>query len=213
MIDFNTLPQAGLQNLLQPHIVPVSGTWYRAIQLKFTATALQYQHTRAQSSRFGAGTPATLAHPLLYFTENQHVALLEVSAIFSPPGSGTIVANPGNAWAVLNVIVSLSNIADLTSSLAQQTLQTTAQELTGDWVGYQLRALPGASVAVPTGAAPTQELGAALHGLPSLQGFLTLSAKAPERKNLVIFPDKIHPLTRDFIQFIDPATSKVHKLP
>src|SRR5205085_10806665 len=115
---------------------------------------------------------------------NHNVILLEVLAVFSPPGSIITVASPGLAWAVLNVTVSLSQIADLTGVLAQQALETTAQELTGDWIGYQLRALPGASIASPTGIAPTQELGAALYGVPNLQGFLTLSAKAAERRNL-----------------------------
>lgn len=220
MIDFTTLPPHGLQTLLNPpqpgglsHIKPVSGIWYRAIQLKFMTTALQYKHTRIQTSRFGAGTPTAPAHSLLYFAENQHVALLEVLAVFSPPGSAITLANPSLAWATLNVTVKLSQVADLTSVAVQQALQTTAQELTGDWIGYQLRTLPSASVTAPIGIAPTQELGAALYGMKSLQGFLIPSAKAPERKNLVIFPNRISAYPADFVQFVDPATSIIHRIP
>jgi hypothetical protein len=213
MLDFKNLPKGALRNLLAPYTVPLSGTWYRAIQLKFTATALQYNHTGAQTSRFAAGTSAKPIHQTLYFAENQQVALLEVGAIFSPPGSGTVVANPAAAWAVLNVTVSLNTIVDLTNNQAQQDLETTAQELTGDWIGYQLRGLPGASATTPVGIAPTQALGRALYRIPRLQGFLTLSAKAPERVNLVIYPSKIKTHAKSFIQFTDPATGKIHKIP
>ena len=80
-------------------------------------------------------------------------------------------------------------------------------------MGYQLRAMPGATVTSPTGNAPTQELGAALHQTPSLQGALTLSARAPDRLNLVIFPAKITSSAQGLIQFIDPMTGKSHRIP
>ncbi|MGH9842288.1 MAG: RES family NAD+ phosphorylase [Blastocatellia bacterium] len=213
MIDFSKLSQNALQNLLAPYTKPLSGTWYRAIQLKFIATALQYAHTGTQTSRFGAGTPAAPAHQLLYLAENQQLALLEVGAFFSPPGSGTIVPNPANAWAVLNVTVTLSNLADLTDPNAQQVLETTAQELTGDWIGYQLRALPGATIKTPTGIAPTQELGAQLYGIPGFEGFLTVSAKSPDRKNLVIYPNKIRTPSQSSVSFSHPHTGVVHSIP
>ncbi len=45
-----------------------------------------------------------------------------------------------------------------------------------------------------------------------LQGFLTISAKAPDRKNLVIFPDKLK-APSDKIEFTDPATGIIHQIP
>lgn len=213
MIDFNKLSPNALQNRLTSYTKPLSGTWYRAIQLKFIATALQYAHTGTQTSRFGAGTTASPAHQLLYLAENQQQALLEVGAFFSPPGTGTVVPNPANAWAVLNVTVTLGRIADLTDHNAQQTLETTAQELTGDWIGYQLRALPGATIKTPIGIAPTQELGAWLYGIPGLEGFLTVSAKSPDRKNLVIYPSKIQTSVQSSVSFAHPSTGIVHSIP
>jgi hypothetical protein len=44
---------------------------------------------------------------------------------------------------VLNVDVQLQAVADLTQESQQQLLETTAQELTGDWRGYQQRSVTG----------------------------------------------------------------------
>jgi hypothetical protein len=91
---------------------------------------------------------------------------------------------------VLNVDVQLQTVADLTQESQQQLLETTAQELTGDWRGYQQRS-PATSVSQPVGVAPTQSLGAALFAVPGLEGFRTLSAKLPYYSNLVIFPPEV----------------------
>jgi hypothetical protein len=213
MINFKSITLTALQKLLAPYTNPLIGTWYRAIQLKFTPTALQYSHTATESSRFGSGIAAKPAYPLLYLAENHQVSLLEVQAILGSPGSGVVVSNPRSAWAILNVAVNLHEVADLTDLSAQAGLKTSAQELTGDWVGYKLRGRSGATITAPVGNAPTQELGATLYRFPKLQGFLTISAKAPDRKNLVIFPDKIKTHAKSFIQFTDPATGKIHKIP
>jgi len=72
----------------------------------------------------------------------------------------------------------------------QSLLGTTAQELTGDWMGYQQRNST-MSVSQPIGTAPTQELGTALFAVAGLEGFRTVSAKAPYCSNLVVFPQKL----------------------
>ncbi len=46
---------------------------------------------------------------------------------------------------------------------------------------------------LPSGfPAPTHELGAALHNVPDLEGFETISATVPHQRILVVFPDKLH---------------------
>ena len=86
-------------------------------------------------------------------------------------------------------------MADLTAVASQNLLATTAQELTGDWEGYQLRS-PRTSVSEPVGLAPTQELGAAIYDVPDLEGFRTPSARVPYAMNLVVFPEKLQPGSR-----------------
>jgi hypothetical protein len=62
--------------------------------------------------------------------------------------------------------------------------------LTGDWRGYAQRSF-ATSVSVPTGDAPTQELGAALFADPNIEGFLTVSAKVPYCPSLAIFVEHL----------------------
>lgn len=118
--------------------------------------------------------------------------------------------HPQGTYATLNVSVSLQYVADLTAPASQSLLDTTAQELTGDWRGYRHRG-PGTSVQTPTGMAPTQELGAALHGVPRLEGFKSLSAKAPYHRVLAIFPQKLLPGSQ--VSWFNPQTGKQESLP
>ena len=136
------------------------------------------------------------------------VALFEVQALFgSPTQPGGVVANQRQPWTVINVQVQLQDVADLTQVSQQTLLATTAQELTGDWYGYQQRSAL-TSVSQPVGTAPTQALGAALFAVSGLEGFLTLSARLPYHRNLVVFPQKLRPGSR--IVFADPATRQQH---
>lgn len=196
-----------------PYLQPLNGVWYRGINLKYVASALQFSHSSSITSRFHHATHFPNSYPLLYLAENHEVALKEVNAQFNPPGSKLVVPNPHGSWAILNVSVALTAVLDLTDANGQQVLRTTFQELTGDWKGYDLRRDPAASVRATGQAAPTQELGRSLYDCAGLLGFLTISAKAPERKTLVIFPDKIKTPVDGKIAFTDPATGVVHQIP
>ena len=54
-----------------------------------------------------------------------------------PAIPGGAVSNPTFTPVILNVTVVLREVADLSTAAAQASLDITAQELTGDWVGYQ----------------------------------------------------------------------------
>ena len=198
-------------NLAYCYRLPVrreKGVWYRALQLRFLSSAASTAYTKKISSRFNVGKGANPQYRILYLAENQQVALFEVQALFgSPMTPGGIVAQPRSAWAVLNLPVDLQQVADLTAAVQHgpKKLETSAQELTGDWRGYQLRSL-ATSITGPTGVAPTQELGAALYAVPDLEGFRTYSAKLPDQMVLVVFPDKLQ--AGSFVEFIDPATGQ-----
>jgi hypothetical protein len=164
-------------------------------------------------SRFNIGSAASPQFEILYLAENHMVALFEVQALLgSPLSSGGIVPHPRRAWTILNVAVNLQNVVDLTDPAAQGALNLnmSAQELTGDWRGYQLRSSLS-SVKGPVGKAPTQELGEALYAVPGVEGFRSLSAKLSDQMALVVFPQKLQP--GSFIQFSDPATGKTHSIP
>lgn len=190
---------------------PESGTvWFRSIQLQHLATALGTSHTKTIPSRFNVGVPAAPQYEILYLAENHMVALFEVQALLgSPLSPGGVVPQPRRAWTILNVNVNLQSVVDLTDPAAQAALSTSAQELTGDWRGYQLRG-PHSSVTAPAGSAPTQDLGAALFGVAGVEGFRTLSAKLPDQMVLGVFPQKLLPGSS--IRFWEPASRQIHTI-
>jgi hypothetical protein len=190
---------------------PENQVWFRAIQPQYWQTALATAHTTRVPSRYSPATNASPAFPVLYLAEDHPVALWEVGALLgsAQPG-GLYVPNPRQAWLLLNVQVALHAVADLTDPREQHRLATTAQELTGDWRSYQIRS-PMTAVSGPGGLAPTQLLGAALHAVPGLEGFRTVSAKLPTHRNLVVFPDMLRPGSQ--ILFTDPATGQTATIP
>lgn len=95
-------------------------------------------------------------------------------------------------FAVVHVKVVRQRVADLTRVSQQDLIERTAQELTGDWRGYQHRTAARASVQEPVGTAPTQDLGQALLTTAGIDAFRTLSAKLAYPRNLLLFPEKMY---------------------
>jgi hypothetical protein len=196
---------------------PERGVWYRAVPLRFLASALATAHTATVRSRFNAG-PLLAAHDrfeIAYLAGTHFVALSECGATFGVPwGAGGLVSNPHLAVVILNVTVQLQTVCDLTdwsSGGSQDLLKTNAQELTGDWDGWHARGvLVSAPVAGPTGPAPTQDLGLALKK-QGVEGFLAISAKVPTERNLVVLPQNLGPAS--FVEFRDPTGSLLHRIP
>lgn len=188
---------------------PVAGVWYRCIPPQFWKSSLLTRQTTKVHSRFNAGPLSNPKFEILYLCENPALALEEVEAQFYTR-AGQIVANPAQSWLVMNVQVSLQSVADIADVVAQRLLRKNAQELTGDWQGYQTRR-SYSSVPAPQGVAPTQQLGQALFAVRRLEGFQTVSAKRPDHKSLVIFPQKLLPGSS--LRFVDPISNKVHLIP
>jgi len=94
-----------------------------------------------------------------------------------------------SGWRTFRIDVRLDRVADLRGPAERLKVETTVQELTGDWRGYGYRTPASPISSVPP--APTQRLGAALYANTSCQGFLTPSAKNPSYPNLVVFPDRV----------------------
>lgn len=89
-------------------------------------------------------------------------------------------------------------------------LQTSAQELTGDWQGYQHRR-PQDIVNQSVGAAPTQALGQVLFTTPGVEAFRAVSAKVPNRMTLVVFPGKL--AQGSWLKVYDPNGKVIERIP
>jgi RES domain-containing protein len=191
-------------------VQPENRVWFRAIQPQHWPSALATGHSRRIPSRYSPATSSKPGFPILYLSEDHQVALFEVGALLgSPLPGGLYVPNPWQAWIILNVQVTLQAVADLTNVSEQNKLQTTAQELTGDWRGYYLRH-PQVSVSRPTGLAPTQSLGREIHRLKRFEGFRAVSARVPTHLNLVVFPNRLR--RGSTIIFTNPKTKKTFSI-
>jgi RES domain-containing protein len=182
--------------------ISVRGTWYRAVDPRFLATALSTSHTPTTPSRFSPGRPGAPAFEILYLAENPMVAMFEARALFgSPTTPGGVVPHPARPLVTLPILVSLTAVADLTDAGEAASVDTNAQELTGDWRSYANRMPPVSPPAPHSGVPPTHSLGHALHTLVAKhQGLISFSATLPEYKILAVFPDRLKP-PADYMQY------------
>lgn len=187
--------------------IPHSGTWYRAVAPRFLSTAISTTHSKTIASRFSPASPGNPGFEILYLAENHLVAMFEAQALFgSPLTPGGVVPHPTASLVSLAIQVQLTSVVDISDPSQATLVDTNAQELTGDWRGYQQRG-PGTSVTGPTGRAPTQEFGAHLFArCPDVQGFLTLSARLPYYRILAIFTRRLNAGT-DYVRYTitDPS--------
>lgn len=160
---------------------PRTGTWFRAIRLKHWGTRLFTVRSRTTSSRFSQPSAVSPGHRMLYLGENHQVVLYEVEALFGP--SNAVVPNPAGSWVLMSLGIVLNCVIDLSVPAQQSVINTNDQELTGNW---------SSNAAI----APTQRLGAALHGLPGVEGAIFPSSKIGGGRNLFIFVDKLHATSR-----------------
>jgi RES domain-containing protein len=179
---------------------PLSGTWYRALELQFLKTPLSTKHTKKYAGRYTPGSRVRKPFSVLYLCENQVLTLREVEAIYGALDPGRIVPDPHRAWAVINVAVELQAVVDLTDPAQLKLLDVSVAELTGVWDWYNRKNL----------LAPTQQLGLALFNVPQIEGFLSPSAKSPDEKNLNVFPANLR--KGSHIRFRDPLAGKLRTL-
>jgi hypothetical protein len=187
------------------------GTWHRAVHATYVHQPLAFQHTSTTPGRFNPGSSQRPAIPVLYLTQTPLVAQFEVGALLGSPLRGQAFApNPNpQHWTIIPVDVRL-RVADLSRAGQRRLIETTAQELTGDWRSYYLRN-PNPALNPPHWTnIPTQRLGSALYGVRGLDGFIVHSAKAPVLRNLVVFPDKLR--AGSFVRCINPTTGQTHQI-
>lgn len=169
---------------------PVRGTWYRAVQARWASTPLAHAHTATQPGRFNSGSAERPGVEAIYLTDDPRVALIEVREVIGsglPGQPSTPNPNP-RAWTVYPVSVELLSVADLTRDEQLQLVDTSVQELTGDWLGYYHR--PQHRDAPPPyfTHVPTQQLAVALYQTGQFEGLVSYSAVDPRHRNLIVFP-------------------------
>ena len=192
---------------------PENAVWYRLVLPGHFPTALSSAHTKKARSRFNAGS---LLDPVdqfaaLYFAEDPIVAQFEVGAVLGSLTPGGHIPHPRQStFVTMAVRIILRDVIDLTEvTNTHLPLGTNAQELTGDWRGYEQRT-PRTSVSEPTGIAPTQHLGKALFATGT-EGFRAISAKIPYTKTLTVFTDNLQ--SGSSLVFLDQSGGTVHKIP
>jgi RES domain len=134
---------------------PQTGTWFRALNLRHWKTRLNTDHSRISRSRFSYASASAPLYRTLYLGENHQVAIYEVGALLGNPNAP--LSSPKGTWVLMSLQVTLYHVADLCDPTQQKLIATNDQELTGAWANS-------------SGAAPTQQLGAALHAVPLLEG-------------------------------------------
>lgn len=187
-----------------------TGTWYRALPPVHWTAPLSTGHTTTVTSRFSAAHPRRPGFEILYLAETSVVALFEINALLGYL-YGAHVPNPAAFFTVLTVQVRLRQVADLTLGPERRKVATSVQELTGDWRGYKLRDITTSPMDPYPPHVPTHRLGDALYNVPDLEGFLTYSAKVPDRKNLVLFPQKLDPASR--VVCFDSSGNQIQRIP
>lgn len=140
------------------------------------------------------------------------VALFEARSLFGTTYTpGAVVSNPVAPSRIpIAVQVPLQAVVDLTDTANLNLVETSSQELTGDWEHYQSR-FAAALPRLAPGTAPTQQLGLALSQVTGLEGFLTLSVPAKPYRNLIVYRDNLRP--NSYIRTIDPLTGQALTIP
>jgi RES domain len=200
----------------------VIGTWQHAAStnrpgraLRVTARGLASPAAYAPT-RFNPGNLLSPGFETLYLALGRDTALFEKRALFGDPYDprGRFIPGPkmSNA-AVIDVDVDLRTVVDLTNLGIHALLQTTAQELTGDWKGYELRGQtgPGFVLTAPTGVAPIQMLGWELFNEPHIEGIKVISAMKAVTCCLVVFTHKLQ--RPGSLSWHDPNTNRRESYP
>lgn len=172
-----------------PTITLTRRTWYRAVPIAHAGTPLG---TGAAVSRF---CPVAAGYHLIYLAADPTTALLEVQALVRSTHLPRPLPVALRKYVVFPITVDGIQVVDFRDAGARTPIQTTVQELTGNWRDYpNLQpngAWPGVRVRSYRTDAPTQELGAQLQTIHRVAGFLSASAHKATRSNLVIFPKKV----------------------
>ncbi len=202
-----------LSHIAHLHSRSIRGTWIRALHPRHLANPLGTAHTSAHATRFNPGTAADPAFEILYLAENATVALFEVQALLGSayPGAAFVPNPVGGPWTLIDVQVKLQAVVDFTLLTSRNRIETSVQEMTGDWRAYALRKpnrLRGGSHGSDV---PTQKMGRRLERIRGIEGFLSYSTRVATRRIPMIFPHNLLPGSH--LRYRDPTTGNWITLP
>jgi RES domain-containing protein len=140
-------------------------------------------------------TPAG-GYDSIYLAYDPITAFIEVSALILLPGGPVPVRSA--PWVVISVNGIINHILE-TDAVTQTALNTTVQEMTGNW----------ATLLNP----PTQMLGHLAYNSRRICGIKYGSAKHAGGLNLVLFPDRISEGAGDSLEVYDPHGNLGQRLP
>lgn len=202
-------------------LIDVEGIWFHAYTTGRAGRALRgtprgsLRPSGFPRTRFNPGDLVDPNFETLYLALDPETALFEKRAWLGNPYGGPSERLPSETFArtaVLTSEVSLRSVVDLTDPTVQTLLETTAQELTGDWAGYERRGAEDSAITVrrPIGMAPTQQLGWELFSKAGIQGIKTISAQVPTTCSIVVFTHKLPPGS---LTWHDPNTGRWESYP
>ncbi len=180
----------------QPRIV-MHGPWYRAVAFDHlpkpppgppAGRPIQPLWPGGASLRGARLTPPAVGVPglpSLYLAQDEMTPLLEVTGVLKPPRSP--VALVFEPQVLMTVDGSLTDILDVTDPSVQAALETSTQELTGNWALQQADYLAGKG-SMP----PTQALGEAAYQVGCIVGLKYRSSKnVANGYGVVVFSDRM----------------------
>jgi RES domain-containing protein len=159
---------------------PWTGVAYRLIPAQFAGTALSSIGSFKRGGRYNPKE----AFEALYLADTPLTALQEINLV--KVTDAAILSAKSSPRLLLSVEVALAAVLDVTTVPVQDALDTNLQELTGSWLVMNADGR----------TAPTQALGAAAHDHEGFEGLRVPSAQDPRAANLVIFPDRLRPVSR-----------------
>jgi hypothetical protein len=207
-------------------LIGVTGTWYHAATRGYPGRILRLTPSGFKSAsgyepiRFNPGAIHSVSSSFetLYLALDNETALFEKRVQHGDPcgdPSALLVAARIKNTVVVPVAVNLDTVLDLSDVGVRTPLNTSAQEITGDWRGYEKRGLglppPLGVLTTPIGLAPTQQLAWELFQDRRIKGIISISAKVPTTCCLVVFTHKLQP--PDSLSWDDPNTGRQERYP
>ena len=159
-------------------VVPLPQTsWFRSVEKQY-----QYDppHFQRSTTRFNPGNLR-----VIYFAPDSLLARFEARDVLGQ-WFGDATPSFRDRHAVVEYRIDLGPRSAIVDARSAQltTVDTTVQEMTGDWHSYGLRGT----------LAPTQDLASAVFNRPdSPMGLIAPSAPNPLQNNLVLFADRLPP--------------------
>ncbi len=202
-------------------LIAITGTWYHAATSGREGHILRLTRRGSPSAsgleptRFNPGNVQGVRSTFetLYLALDPETALFEKRAQFGDPygdPNALLFARRKTSTRVVPVDLNLDSIRDLSDVGTPALLDTNAQEITGDWDGYQRRGLglapPLGMLTAPTGVAPTQQLAWEVFHHSPIKGIITISAKVPTTRCLVVFTHTMR--SPDTLRWDDPNTGR-----